>query len=153
MVELDPEDVQCNNIRGMALVKLGRRDEAGATMAQALALDPEARTQLLALAGRELLSTDVRASFVTKDFGVVPLGMPLIAGPASITTLLVLAQNESIGLVVTLAALVVRQARHLALRQAYVSGIDRIRLGLTEDAPLDDEVFNLDDQLEAIDDS
>jgi multiple antibiotic resistance protein len=32
--------------------------------------------------------------------------MPLIAGPASITTLLVLAQNEAVGLITTLAALV-----------------------------------------------
>jgi multiple antibiotic resistance protein len=39
------------------------------------------------------------------DFGVVPLGMPLIAGPASITTLLVLAQNASVGLWVVLVAL------------------------------------------------
>jgi multiple antibiotic resistance protein len=38
---------------------------------------------------------------------VVPLGMPLIAGPASITTLLVLAQNQAIGLVATLVALAV----------------------------------------------
>jgi multiple antibiotic resistance protein len=30
---------------------------------------------------------------LTADFGVVPLGMPLIAGPASITTLLLLAQT------------------------------------------------------------
>lgn len=37
----------------------------------------------------------------------MPLGMPLIAGPASITTLLVLAQTQAIGLGVTLVALVV----------------------------------------------
>jgi multiple antibiotic resistance protein len=39
------------------------------------------------------------------DFGVVPLGMPLIAGPALITTLLLLARSH--GLPVTLAALAV----------------------------------------------
>jgi multiple antibiotic resistance protein len=39
------------------------------------------------------------------DFGVVPLGMPLIAGPASITTLILLAQT--LGVWVTLAALAV----------------------------------------------
>ena len=39
------------------------------------------------------------------DFGVVPLGMPLIAGPASITTLILLAQT--LGWMVTLVALVV----------------------------------------------
>ena len=38
------------------------------------------------------------------DFGVVPLGMPLIAGPASITTLILLAQT--LGVAVTFAALV-----------------------------------------------
>ncbi len=39
------------------------------------------------------------------DFGVVPLGMPLIAGPATITTLIVLAQT--IGLSISLIALTV----------------------------------------------
>jgi multiple antibiotic resistance protein len=37
------------------------------------------------------------------DFGVVPLGMPLIAGPASITTLILLAQT--VGVRIALAAL------------------------------------------------
>jgi len=39
------------------------------------------------------------------DFGVVPLGMPLIAGPATIATLLVLAQT--LGMPMTLSALIV----------------------------------------------
>ena len=60
---------------------------------------------LLALAGRELLSTDVRASFVTKDFGVVPLGMPLIAGPGMLTSLLTV--GGTLGAGVTLLALIV----------------------------------------------
>ncbi len=38
-----------------------------------------------------------------EDFGVVPLGMPLIAGPATIATLLLLVQNY--GLAMTLASL------------------------------------------------
>lgn len=38
---VDPEHVGCNNMRAMALVKLGRRTEAGATMARTLARDPE----------------------------------------------------------------------------------------------------------------
>jgi multiple antibiotic resistance protein len=46
---------------------------------------------------------------VSADFGVVPLGMPLIAGPALITTLILLAQTHGVG--VTLAAL----AANLAL--------------------------------------
>jgi multiple antibiotic resistance protein len=37
------------------------------------------------------------------DFGVVPLGMPLIAGPAAITTLLLL--DQTVGLTPTLIAL------------------------------------------------
>lgn len=39
------------------------------------------------------------------DFGVVPLGMPLIAGPALITTLLLLAQTPGVGVGITLVAL------------------------------------------------
>jgi multiple antibiotic resistance protein len=39
------------------------------------------------------------------DFGVVPLGMPLIAGPAMITTLIISAQT--VGVIVALAALTV----------------------------------------------
>lgn len=42
---------------------------------------------------------------LVEGFGVVPLGMPLIAGPATITTLLLLANTE--GVWQTLAALVV----------------------------------------------
>lgn len=60
---------------------------------------------LFILAAKDLLSSAAEAEKLPDDFGVVPLGMPLIAGPASITTLLVLAQNEAIGLVVTLVAL------------------------------------------------
>ena len=61
---------------------------------------------LFILAAKDLLSTSAAESEkLPEDFGIVPLGMPLIAGPASITTLLVLAQNKAIGLAVTLAAL------------------------------------------------
>jgi multiple antibiotic resistance protein len=61
---------------------------------------------LFILAAKDLLSTSTAESEkLPEDFGIVPLGMPLIAGPASITTLLVLAQNKAIGLAVTLAAL------------------------------------------------
>jgi tetratricopeptide (TPR) repeat protein len=40
-LEFDPEDVQCNNLRAIALVRLGRKDEAGATVAATLAREPE----------------------------------------------------------------------------------------------------------------
>ena len=65
---------------------------------------------LFILAAKDLIQSAAVQEQLPEDFGVVPLGMPLIAGPASITTLLVLAQTQAIGLVVTLAALVVNLA-------------------------------------------
>lgn len=62
---------------------------------------------LFILAAKDLIQSAAEPEKLPEDFGVVPLGMPLIAGPASITTLLVLAQNAAIGLVAALAALVV----------------------------------------------
>jgi hypothetical protein len=38
---IDPEHVRCNNLRAMALVKLGRKAEAGQTLDAALAREPE----------------------------------------------------------------------------------------------------------------
>ena len=58
---------------------------------------------LLGLAGRELLNVAPASREATNDFGVVPLGMPLIAGPALLTALLVLV--DTVGLVFTVAAL------------------------------------------------
>lgn len=43
-LRLDPEHAGCANLRAMALVKLGRRGEAGATIDSALAKDPENAT-------------------------------------------------------------------------------------------------------------
>lgn len=40
-LKLDPEHVQLNNLRAMALVKLGRRAEAGATIGAALSRNPD----------------------------------------------------------------------------------------------------------------
>jgi len=40
-LEQDAEHLGCNNLRAMALIKLGRRQEAGATLDAALARDPE----------------------------------------------------------------------------------------------------------------
>ena len=60
---------------------------------------------LFILAAKDLVQSAAEPEKLPEDFGVVPLGMPLIAGPASITTLLVLAQSQSIGLIVTLVAL------------------------------------------------
>ena len=66
---------------------------------------------LFILAAKDLIQSAAVPETLPEDFGVVPLGMPLIAGPASITTLLILAQTQAIGLVVILAAL----AANLAL--------------------------------------
>jgi multiple antibiotic resistance protein len=61
---------------------------------------------LFILAAREItLSGSVRRERPAGDFGVVPLGMPLIAGPALITTLLLLTRSH--GLAITLTALAV----------------------------------------------
>jgi len=60
---------------------------------------------LLGLAGRELLNVVPASREATDDFGIVPLGMPLIAGPALLTALLVLV--DTVGLVFTVAALLV----------------------------------------------
>jgi multiple antibiotic resistance protein len=60
---------------------------------------------LFILAARDLVHPAAEApAKLADDFGVVPLGMPLIAGPASITTLILLAQT--LGWAVTLVALV-----------------------------------------------
>lgn len=40
-LQFDPEHVVCNNLRAMALVKLGRKSEAGATIERTLARDPD----------------------------------------------------------------------------------------------------------------
>jgi multiple antibiotic resistance protein len=60
---------------------------------------------LFIIAARDLVQSAAEPEKLPADFGVVPLGMPLIAGPALITTLLLLAETLSVR--VTLAALVV----------------------------------------------
>src|SRR5881409_4214869 len=63
---------------------------------------------LLALAVRELLSLGPHDRGGSDEFGVVPLGMPLIAGPALLTALLILV--DTVGLVFTLISLLVNLA-------------------------------------------
>lgn len=63
---------------------------------------------LFILAARELVQSAAAPEKPPADFGVVPLGMPLIAGPALITTLLLLAETH--GTLITLAALVANLA-------------------------------------------
>src|SRR5919197_1357417 len=63
---------------------------------------------LLGLAARELLSLEPATREASDEFGIVPLGMPLIAGPALLTALLILV--ETVGLVFTLVSLLVNLA-------------------------------------------
>src|ERR1700758_3662071 len=58
---------------------------------------------LLLLAVRELVGFGPHDRGGSDEFGVVPLGMPLIAGPALLTALLILV--DSVGLLFTLASL------------------------------------------------
>jgi multiple antibiotic resistance protein len=78
---------------------------------------------LLVLAGRELVqSAAEEPPKLADDFGVVPLGMPLIAGPAAITTLLVL--TPLVGYPVTFAALAVNLVL-IGLTFAYADALGR----------------------------
>ncbi|MGZ5553009.1 MAG: MarC family protein [Chthoniobacterales bacterium] len=63
---------------------------------------------LLALAVREIVGIGPQDRHGSEDFGVVPLGMPLIAGPALLTALLILI--DSVGIVFTLLSLGVNLA-------------------------------------------
>jgi multiple antibiotic resistance protein len=60
---------------------------------------------LLMWGARELLGFAPNAPEASDDIGVVPLGMPLVVGPATMTTLLVL--MDSVGIGYTLVALVI----------------------------------------------
>lgn len=58
---------------------------------------------LLVVAARELLAEKQEAAPLPVDFGVVPLGLPLIVGPGTITTLLILMDMETVGVKLALA--------------------------------------------------
>ncbi len=74
---------------------------------------------LFGLAAQDILHSDRRNADAQTDFGVVPLGMPLIAGPAMLTALLTL--TNSAGLTMTLIALLINLLLVLfALRTATV---------------------------------
>ena len=79
---------------------------------------------LFVLAGRDLIQpASAEPRTLTEDFGVVPLGMPLIAGPAVITTLLIIA--PAAGYATTLAALVANLAI-VVFTLAYAERLGRI---------------------------
>ncbi len=90
---------------------------------------------LLGLAGRDLLGAGQAPRSGSEDFGVVPLGMPLIAGPALLTALLVLI--DGVGILFTLVALLVnlllveigfRYARHVErlLSKQGLNGVSKL---------------------------
>ena len=60
---------------------------------------------LLGIAVRELLDLSAHNRYAGQAFGVVPLGMPLIAGPALLTALLILV--DTVGILFTVLALLV----------------------------------------------
>ena len=77
---------------------------------------------LLGIAATDLLSAHEKKLSLQDDFGVVPLGLPLIAGPATLTTLLILMDSVGlcftfVGLLINLGLLIVafRFAEKLAL--------------------------------------
>jgi len=79
---------------------------------------------LFIIALRELTqSSSQEKSDLPDDFGVVPLGMPLIAGPATITTLLVISRSLGVGM--TLVALAVNLAL-VALAFAQSERLERL---------------------------
>ena len=63
---------------------------------------------LLVLAVREIVGIGPQDRGGGEDFGVVPLGMPLIAGPALLTSLLILI--DSVGILYTVISLIVNLA-------------------------------------------
>lgn len=63
---------------------------------------------LLILATRELVTFGPQDRGGADEFGIVPLGMPLIAGPALLTALLILI--DTVGVVFTLVSLLVNLA-------------------------------------------
>ena len=75
---------------------------------------------LLILAVRELVGFGPNDRGGGEEFGVVPLGMPLIAGPALLTSLLILI--DSVGVVYTVVSLLV----NLAIVAIALCSADRI---------------------------
>lgn len=85
---------------------------------------------LFLIAARDLIQSAAELPpKLVDDFGVVPLGMPLIAGPALITTLLLLAQAPGVGIGITLVALAVNLIL-IVLAFAYSATLGR-KIGTT----------------------
>lgn len=79
---------------------------------------------LFVLAARDLIDPEqTHSPVLSDDFGVVPLGMPLIAGPATLTTLLIAV--EAAGFLLTFVALALNLGL-VALAFAYSGRLGRI---------------------------
>ncbi len=78
---------------------------------------------LFGLAAQDILFSDARNTEARSDFGVVPLGMPLIAGPAMLTSILTLV--ESAGITMTLTALLANLLLMLGVLRA-ATGFERL---------------------------
>lgn len=52
---------------------------------------------LFVIASRDIVRTGGGPQVLPEDFGIVPLGLPLIAGPATLTTLLILMDSVGVG--------------------------------------------------------
>ena len=90
---------------------------------------------LFVLAARDLVLPDTERKPLPEGFGIVPLGMPLIAGPALLTALLILV--DTVGIVFTVLALLVnlllvgfafRYASHFArwMGQQGMKGVSKL---------------------------
>jgi len=85
---------------------------------------------LVGIASRDLLFPERKMPHASEGFGVVPLGLPLIVGPATLTTLLILL--DTVGPGFTLAALMVNLllvvgALHYSERLAGWVGLNGLR--------------------------
>jgi multiple antibiotic resistance protein len=78
---------------------------------------------LFILASRDLMRATGRPQVLPDDFGIVPLGLPLIAGPATLTTLLIL--MDSVGVGYSLAALLLNLLV-VALAFHFAEGLARL---------------------------
>jgi len=80
---------------------------------------------LLILAIQDLLKGWEEKPHPVGEFGVVPLGLPLIVGPATLTTLLIL--MDTVGLWFTFLALLVNLALHYSEALARLIGLTGLR--------------------------
>jgi multiple antibiotic resistance protein len=78
---------------------------------------------LLVLAIREIVGFGPHDRGGSEEFGVVPLGMPLIAGPALLTSLLILI--DTVGVIFTVLSLLVNLA-FVAVALCYADRITRV---------------------------